>query len=463
MPDPSSTASSPLLRGLLAVRSQDHDVVRRGRSFVALCLTFAGITGVLAIPIALADPAGDLPMSLVVLASVIANYALGAVLARRGWVDLAGILVSANLSLSVAVAILFRFHELNDGLWFMALGVLISGLALRPRLIWAILGFNLALTTLMLVFVPASAAGPYHNFGKLMILDALLVTTAIAAFIDATRSRDLFRRQLRAVDDLKVARERAELASSAKSVFLANMSHELRTPLNAIIGFSEMLQEDADDPGVRADLGKIHGAGHHLLAIISDILDLSRVEVGKFEVRADWFDLGDFLARLHGLVAPLAAAHGNTFSLDCAAGGAVFADEVRLRQALLNLLGNACKFTEGGAVKLSVRERVERGEARIEFEVTDNGIGIAPDDLDRIYMPFVQIDDSPTRRQGGTGLGLTLTREIVLLLGGTIHVDSTLGAGTTFTLAVPRRWSPDPAAPPRVEAVASGVPAPLAT
>ncbi|PCC68909.1 Signal transduction histidine kinase [Nannocystis exedens] len=461
MPDPSSTGSSPLLRGIFAVHSQNHDVVRRARSFIALCITFAAITALLIIPIVLADPAGDLPMSLVVLASVIANYALGAVLARRGWVDLAGILVSANLSTSVAVAILFRFRELNDGIWFMALGVIISGLALRPRLIWWILGLNLGLTTLMLVFVPPSPAGPYHNFGKLMLLDALLVTTAIAAFIDATRSRDLFRRQARAVEDLKTARERAELANSAKSVFLANMSHELRTPLNAIIGFSELLQEDADDPAVRADLGKIRGAGHHLLAIISDILDLSRVEVGKLEVRADWFDLGEFLARLHGLVAPLAAAQRNTFTLTGSASGTVFTDEVRLRQALLNLLSNACKFTERGAVELTVRERVEDGEARLEFKVRDTGIGIAEDDLERVYMPFVQVDDSPTRRAGGTGLGLTLTREIVLLLGGTITVDSALGVGTTFTLTVPRRWAAETASAPLEQRVAGGVPAPL--
>ncbi|MCY0988150.1 ATP-binding protein [Nannocystis sp. ILAH1] len=462
MPDPSATGSSPLLRGVFAVRSQDHDVVRRARSFITLCITFAAITVLLAIPIALADPAGDLPMSFVVLTSVIANYTMGILLARRGWVDLAGIFVSANLSASVAIAILFRFRELNDGIWFMALGVIISGLALRPRLIWWILGFNLGLTTLMLVFVPPSAAGPYYNFGKLMILDALLVTTAIAAFIDATRSRDLFRRQERAVEDIKTARERAEQANATKSVFLANMSHELRTPLNAIIGFSEMLQEDADDPGVRADLGKIHGAGQHLLAIISDILDLSKVEVGKLEVRADWFDLDEFLARLHGLAVPLAAAQRNSFTLIGAASGTVFTDELRLRQALLNLLSNACKFTQRGAIELRVRRRIARGESCLEFEVADTGIGIAEDDLERIYMPFVQVDDSPTRRQGGTGLGLTLTREIVLLLGGTIQVDSTVGVGTTFTLTVPRRWSPDAAVAPQAEPVASEVPAALA-
>src|SRR5690349_8083255 len=142
MPDPSSTGSSPLLRRLLVVRSHDDDVVRRARSFIALCVTFGAITVLLAVPIALADPAGDLPMSFGVLAAVITNYTCGAILARRGWVDVAGVLVSATLSLSVASAILFRFRELNDGIWFMALGVIISGLALRPARIWGILALN---------------------------------------------------------------------------------------------------------------------------------------------------------------------------------------------------------------------------------------------------------------------------------------------------------------------------------
>ncbi|MDC0716747.1 sensor histidine kinase [Nannocystis bainbridge] len=448
MPEVLSTGSL-LLRGLFTVRSEDHDVVRRARSFITLCITFAAITVLLAIPIGLADPAGDLPMSFVVLASVICNYSLGIMFARRGWVDLAGIFVSANLSLSVAAAILFRFHGLNDGIWFMALGVIISGLALRPRFIWWMLALNLALTTLMLVYLPPSSHGPYYNFGKLMILDALLVTTATAAFIDATRSRDLFRRQNRAVEDLKVARERADLANNTKSIFLANMSHELRTPLNAIIGFSEMLEEDTDDPGVRADLTKIHGAGSHLLAIISDILDLSKVEVGKFEVRADWFDLSEFVARLQSLAAPLAGVHRNRLVVSGDASGAVFTDEVRLRQALLNLLSNACKFTEGGTIELSIHKVYGRGETSIEFKVVDTGIGIAADDLERIYMPFVQVDDKSTRRQGGTGLGLALTREIVQLLGGCINVTSRLGVGTTFTIAVPRRWTAEPA-PARV-------------
>jgi signal transduction histidine kinase len=130
---------------------------------------------------------------------------------------------------------------------------------------------------------------------------------------------------------------------------------------------------------------------------------------------------------------------------------------------LLNLLGNACKFTQRGAVTLTVDEHVEGGEVLLQFRVTDTGIGISADDLERIFMPFVQVDDSPTRRQGGTGLGLTLTREIVVLLGGTIAVDSTLGEGTTFTVAVPRRWSRSEPAPQRSESVSTRVTSPMTT
>lgn len=440
MRDDTSASSLPLWRRLFAVRSQDEDVVRRARSFIALCCAFATIAVLLLIPIGLADPAGDLAMSFAVMAVVIANYVLGAVMARRGWVDLAGVVVSANLSLSVSGAILFHFRALNDGIWFLALSVIISGLALRPRLIWGILGLDLVLTTCMLVVVPPDPQGPYHNLGKLLILDGLLITTAIAAYIDATRSRDLFLRQSRAFRELTLASQRAELANRAKSVFLANMSHELRTPLNAIIGFAEMLQEDADDPAARADLGKIRGAGLHLVAIISDILDLSKIEAGKLVLRAGPLDLDGFLDGLGELAAPLAADRRNTFTLRREAGGTLVTDEVRLRQALLNLLSNACKFTQDGAVTLEVRGRQQGGEDFVEFAVTDSGIGIAPQDLERIFMPFVQVDDSTTRRHGGTGLGLALTRELVGLLGGTISVASELGNGATFTITVPRRW-----------------------
>ena len=432
-------AGASVLRRLFAVDSGDEDVVRRARAFIALSAAFLTIDLLLLVPIVLADPAGDLPMSVVVVAAVAANYALGIALARRGRIDLAGTVVSLTLVFAVCGAVLVHFRALNDGLWFITLSLVIAGQALRPRLIAVVLAINLALTTLMLVVVPPDPAGPYVNLAKILILDALLVTLAIAAAIAAAQARALFHRQREALRELDAARRRAEVANAAKSAFLANMSHELRTPLNAIIGYSELVEEEVGDHPSRTDLQRIQGAGQHLLTIISDILDISKIEAGKLEVDAAAFELAPFVADLAELARPLADDRRNDLVVRADADGQLFTDAHRLRQVLLNLLSNACKFTEDGTVTLVARPR---GDARVDFVVADTGIGIETADLARIFDPFVQVDDSPTRAHGGTGLGLALTRELVQLLGGEITVVSAPGAGTTFTVTVPRRWRP---------------------
>ncbi len=237
---------------------------------------------------------------------------------------------------------------------------------------------------------------------------------------------------------LDEARLQALAASRAKSAFLANMSHELRTPLNAIIGYCELIGEEADELGagaLRPDLVRVEQASHHLLGLIHDILDLSKIEAGKMELTLEAVDLAPLLHQLEGTVAPLAARQRNTLTITHdEAALRIVSDRTKLRQILLNLISNACKFTEAGEVGVSVGAS---DDAHIVLRVRDTGVGIAPEQLGRLFGAFEQLDDTSTRKHGGTGLGLAITRRFCELLGGTITVESVLGEGTTFTVRLP--------------------------
>jgi signal transduction histidine kinase/DNA-binding response OmpR family regulator len=237
------------------------------------------------------------------------------------------------------------------------------------------------------------------------------------------------------------ARAAAEEANEAKSRFLANMSHELRTPLNAIIGYSEMLIEEADElevPAFSADLDKIRGAGKHLLGLISDILDLAKIEAGKMELFPETFDVDWLVKEVGHTVQPLVTKNGNRLVLEADDLGQVHADQTKLRQILFNLLSNASKFTENGAIRLEAERVPTAGESdRVHFRVIDSGIGMSAEQLARLFLPFTQADASTTRRYGGTGLGLTITKSFCELMGGGIEVQSTEGVGTTFSVWIP--------------------------
>ena len=253
--------------------------------------------------------------------------------------------------------------------------------------------------------------------------------------------REIVRRR-HAQEAALAAQQVAEQSSRAKSAFLANMSHELRTPLNAIIGYSELLYEESEaknDPGASADLARITRAGKHLLGLINEVLDLSKIEAGKIELF--WEDVAPaaLLEDTAGAMGALARQNGNKLTLNCPSGlRPIRVDTMKFRQSLGNLLSNACKFTRNGCINVDVVPVDSEGAEWIEWRVSDTGIGIAPDQMHKLFQPFSQVDASTTRKYGGTGLGLAISQRFCQLMGGDITVSSQLGMGSTFTIRLPR-------------------------
>jgi len=241
--------------------------------------------------------------------------------------------------------------------------------------------------------------------------------------------------------ELREAKEAAEEGSRAKSVFLANMSHELRTPLNAIIGYSELLQEDCQQrhlPEMGEELARIERSGRILLEMISNVIDLSRVETGKAELEEETFEVAPVVESVMETVGPLARRNGNRMERRLAEAQLLaVGDAFRFRQSLLNLAANACKFTRAGVVTIETAREDAEGGSWATVRVRDTGIGISAEQMGKLFVSFSQADSSTTRKYGGSGLGLAISRKFCKLMGGDIEVESTPGVGSTFTMRVP--------------------------
>ncbi len=313
----------------------------------------------------------------------------------------------------------------------------ITGVVFTPEA-----SLSTAVVSATALFLFCTMLGLYSNLAARRAVHARRAVQAQSLHIEEQRQQVLLSRDLAEAEKAAAnqARDLADAANRAKSSFLANMSHELRTPLNAIIGYAEMLEEDIDDAAQRSDLKKIRSSGKHLLGLINDVLDLSKIEAGKVDLHIDVFDVGQLIDQVVSTVRPLLDKNGNRFELRVQSPlGVMTSDATRLRQVLLNLLSNAAKFTQQGEVILAVRREAGERGGWLQFEVMDSGIGMTPEQLLKLFQPFVQADANTTRLYGGTGLGLVISRRLCQMMGGTVSVDSEAGYGTRFKMRVPAR------------------------
>jgi signal transduction histidine kinase len=448
--------------------------IERDRSELFAVTSYTVITGIFSylsfIPLFVAIGA---PSIAAINLGIVALLVVALVLVRRGKVFggmvLASCLVIGHAwltTLTLGWDFAFQLHIVLA----LELGLLFTTVSVRTRLVFAA-GVVLAYLGLMQLageLEPAIELGPQWQRAFALLNSAifLAVTVGIASYYAwmvqrNRRSRDRAygklegrNEQLRASEEaLGLARDRAEAGSRAKSMFLANMSHELRTPLNAIIGYSELIAEDAEDAGqpqLVEEVQKIRGAGRHLLSLINDVLDLSKIEAGHMEYERLEMSIADSVREVADTVRALAEEKGNRLVVEVEEGlPSLRSDPTKIRQILLNLLSNANKFTSEGELGIEVCSSELGDRVGVQVTVRDTGIGIPAESLEQIFVEFAQANETTTRRFGGTGLGLAITHRFCEALGGSISVDSKVGRGSVFRVWLPREA---PEAPRRRDA-----------
>jgi signal transduction histidine kinase len=322
-----------------------------------------------------------------------------------------GLIVGASILMNIAAQHVIHPRLIYYSLPVPAIGFMISATALADSSGWVIwlVGAVLVLQTAILARVAT------HSYAALIEARADVLSEA-------------------------AARDAAEIANKTKSNFLANMSHELRTPLNAVIGYGEILRENAvfeDREGDIRDLDKVLRSAQRLLQLVSEILDVSKIEAGSMRLERAAFDVEHELQAAVEMVQPMAEANSNKLIVQLDANlGTARGDPLRFSQCVLNLLSNACKFTQAGEIVMVASRSTQGAEDVITVRVTDSGIGMSTEQLGRIFSPFEQADDSITKKYGGTGLGLSLTRSLARLMGGDVTVSSELTKGSSFELRV---------------------------
>ena len=447
MEPPPSTLAAPARAGTL-----DDQMVT---SLKRLCAVGLGLSAINVMSsILMQQPGARFWADMIVAVGIVGSFIGGWLLSRQARLLLASRVVSVGVVASILVGDLW-LGQITDKLWFLTIGVMLAGFGLNHRQLWAVCALAVAGLVALVGLLPHHPLGTPCN--PMQVMDVGVLMVGVSFFLSVTIRASLAEqaravaRQLESEEQRALAEQaaaQAQVASDSKSMFLANVSHELRTPLNAIIGYAELIMEEAADLGVvefDEDLSRVSAAATHLRRLIDDVLDLSRIEAGRMELELEEVALGPLLGELVQVSMPLARQRQNQLTLVLGESDQVVlrTDRTRLRQIVLNLLSNACKFTERGQVTLSAREALWRGRPGVLIEVRDTGVGMTPEELLRAFEVFVQASASTSRQHGGSGLGLPLTRRICGLLGGELDAQSEPGQGSVFRVTLPL----DPAQP----------------